>query len=231
MSQEPTRLIQTLTAMSALALVLQALSGPVHADACESLAPPSVTINRLEEPITLNTSYNYKSITVLGSSEHRPAKQVLGLTRGNATVKFTVQVSSIADHSGRWECSSPKIAVSFGYSPITVYVASEFAAGSCAYNEIYQHEMRHVKAYQAHLLGIEPDISETLKRRFATRAPWRGPVGQTRSMLEKEMHERWLPYIKREIERVEAAQALIDSPEEYARAGESCNGEIKRLIR
>lgn len=224
-------MIQILTVMSTLALALLYPASAVHADTCDSLPPPSVTVKRLEEPITLNTSYNYKSITVLGSSEHRPAKRVLGLTRGNATVKFTVQVSSIADHSGRWECTSPKISVSFGYSPITVYVASEFPAGSCAYSEIHRHEMRHVHAYQAHLLGIESDISETLKHRFATREPWRGPVGQTRSMLEKEMRERWMPYIKREIERVEAAQALIDTPEEYARVGESCNGEIKRQIR
>jgi hypothetical protein len=223
-------LIQAITLTSILALLLSSAK-PVHADACANLPPPSVTVKRLEEPITLDTSYNYKSITVLGSSEHRPAKRVLGLTRGHATVKFNVQVSSIADHSGRWECSSPKIAVSFGYSPITVYVASEFPAGSCAYNEIHQHEMRHVNAYQAHLQSIEAEISETLERRFATHAPWRGPVGQTRSMLEKEMHDRWLPYIKREIERVEASQALIDTPEEYARVGESCNGEIKRLIR
>ena len=217
--------------MRFLVLVLILLSSPAWPDECDALAPPSVTVKRLEEPITLNTTYGYKSITVLGSTEPRSAKRVLGLTRGNASVKFDVKTSSVIDHLGQWECTSPQIVVLFGYSPMTVYVASEFAAGSCAYNEIYRHELRHVKTYQAHLVSIESDITETLNRRFATGAPWRGPVGQARSMLEKEMRERWMPYIQREIERVESAQALIDTPEEYARVGESCNGEIKRVTR
>jgi hypothetical protein len=212
-----------------LALALFLVSSSAWPDECDALPPPSVTVKRLEESVTLNRAYNYKSITVLASTEHRSAKRVLGLTRGKATVKFDVQMSSLIDHSGRWECTSPKIVVSFGYSPMTVYVAREFPAGGCAYNAIYQHELRHVKTYQAHLSSIERDITEALNQRFVTGSPSRGSVGQARSMLEKEIHERWMPYIKREIERVESAQALIDTPDEYARVGERCNGEIQRL--
>jgi hypothetical protein len=40
-----------------------------------------------------------------------------------------------------------------------------------------------------------------------------------------------MPYIKREIGKVESAQSLIDTPEEYARVSESCNGEIQKLTR
>lgn len=214
-----------------LLLALLCSSSVAWTDECDVLAPPSVTVKRLEESFVLNTNYNYKSITALGSTEHRPAKRVLGLTRGNATVKFNVQTSSITERLGRWECSSPQITVSFGYSPMTVYVASEFPAGSCAYNEIYKHELRHVNAYQTHLSSIERDITETLNSRFATGTFSRGPVGQARTTLEKELHERWMPYIKREIGRVESAQALIDTPEEYTRVSESCNGELQKLAR
>jgi hypothetical protein len=31
--------------------------------------------------------------------------------------------------------------------------------------------------------------------------------------------------------KVDAAQALIDTPEEYARVAQSCGGEVKRLTR
>ena len=40
-----------------------------------------------------------------------------------------------------------------------------------------------------------------------------------------------MPFVKREINKVDAAQALIDTPEEYARVAESCNGEVRRLTR
>jgi hypothetical protein len=146
-------------------------------------------------------------------------------------IKYGAKILSLKDRSGRWECSSPQIEVSYGFSPMTVYVASEFPQGSCAFNEIYRHELRHVKAHQDHLVSIERELRETLNRRFATGAPWRGPVGQSRTIIANEMQERWIPYIKREIDRVRPEQALIDTPEEYTRVSESCNGEIKRFAR
>lgn len=216
--------------MRVLAGFLLLLPFVAGADECARLPLPSVVVKRLQEPVSYNTTLDYPSLNVLASSEERPVNRVLGLTRGNARVSFDVRTSSLADRSGRWECASPQIVVSYGFSPLTVYVAREFAKGSCAYNEILAHELRHVKTYQDHLLAIEHEISAALTRRFATGAPWRGPVGQTFAQLEREMNERWLPYIKREIERVESAQALIDTPEEYSRVSDSCNGDIQRLI-
>jgi hypothetical protein len=121
--------------------------------------------------------------------------------------------------------------VTFGFDQMTIYVAREFPEGSCAYKEIYQHELSHVKAYQTHLANIEKDVSDTLNRRFATGEPWRGSAGQTTARLQQELNERWLPYIKREIARADEAQALIDTPEEYARVADSCNGEIRKRTR
>ncbi|MBV5337594.1 MAG: hypothetical protein J0653_06515 [Deltaproteobacteria bacterium] len=217
--------------MRALFFVLALIAGTVWADECSRLPPSSITLKRFEEPVSFNTTHNYKSITVLASTEYHSAKRVLGLTRGDASISFEIKSSSITDSSGRWECISPQITVRYGFSPMTVYVASEFPKGSCAYNEVIQHELRHVKTYQDHLAGIERDIAEALTRRFATDTPWRGPVGQSFALLEKEMHERWMPYIKRQIGRVESAQALIDTPEEYTRVSQSCGGEIQRLTR
>jgi hypothetical protein len=218
-----------LTAFAALQLLV--LCGSAWADPCDRLPPPSVTLKRIEEPVRLDTSYNHRSLTVLGSALARPRGRVLGLTRGTARVKIEIKTASLIDSTGRWECTSPQFVVSYGFSPLTVYVASEFPAGSCAYDEIYRHELRHVKTYQEHLIGIEQDLRETLTRRFATGSPWRGPVGRTQTMLGRELNERWIPYIKREIERVESAQARIDTPDEYARVARTCHGDLRRLTR
>lgn len=203
-------------------------SDQLLADECDKLPKPSVTVKRLDERITYNTRYGYKELTHLGATIARPGHQVLGLTRGAATAQFASRTQIRADASGRWECSSPQLTLTLGFSPLTVYVAREFPEGSCAYKEIHQHEMRHVKAYQTHLASIEKDVSETLNRRFATGSAWRGPAGQMREQLQRELDERWLPYIQRELKRSELEQALIDTPEEYERVANSCNGEIKK---
>jgi hypothetical protein len=201
------------------------------ADDCEQLPPPAVTVKRIEEAFTVDTRTSYRTLNILGAAVSRPGNQVLGLTRGSAVVKFETRVPSYTDRSGQWECASPQLTMSFGFSPMVVYVATEFPEGSCAYKEIYQHEMRHVKAYQAHIVQIEKDLTATLNQRFTGSGPWRGPVGQTQARLQRELNERWMPFIKREINRVDAAQALIDTPEEYARVASSCKGEIKKIAR
>ena len=207
------------------------LCGHCLADGCDRLAPPSVKLELHDEPISLDTRSSYKTLTLLGPPQARGGQQVLGLTRGTATVRFETRVAAYVDPSGRWECASPQITVRYGFSPMTVYVAREFPPGSCAYREIHEHEMRHVRAYQAHLKAIEKTLADALQARFAGTAPWRGPRGETNARLQAELQERWVPFVKREINKVDAAQALIDTPEEYARVAASCGGEVRRLTR
>lgn len=207
------------------------IASPSRADPCDALPKPSVTIKRIDERLSTNTEYSYKSLTNIGAALARPGKQVLGLTRGNATVSFASQTPAIIDPSGRWECASPQITLSFGFSPMTVYVAREFPEGSCAFKEILEHEMRHVEAYRTHIASIEKALTESLNARFATGAIWRGPVGQTAARLRQELDARWAPYVQRQIKRVDEAQAKIDTAEEYERVANACDGAVGKVLR
>ncbi|MBS1145101.1 MAG: hypothetical protein H6R14_2507 [Proteobacteria bacterium] len=211
-------------------LPLLIAAGPSWADACDDLPKPSVTIKRIEERIDYNAEYSFRSLTNIGASLARPGKQVLGLTRGNATVGFTTSSPSIIDRTGRWECASPQITLTYGFSPMTVYVAREFPEGSCAHKEIREHEMRHVEAYQTHIAAIEKELGERLNARFATGSVWRGPVGQTAARLQQELDARWAPYVQRLIKRVDEAQAKIDTDQEYERVANACDGEIRKVL-
>lgn len=214
-----------------LILPLLLVASPSRADPCDELPKPSVTIKRIDERLSYNTEYSYRSLTNIGAALARPGKQVLGLTRGNATVSFASTTPSIIDPTGRWECTSPQIMLTFGFSPMTVYVAREFPEGTCAYKEILEHEMRHVEAYQKHIASIEKELTESLNARFATAAVWRGPVGQTAARLRQELDARWAPYVQRQIKLVDEAQAKIDTAEEYERVANACGGEISKVLR
>ncbi len=212
-------------------LLAACLSTQAHADECATLPPPSVKVQRLEENLAVNLTYSYKSLNNIASSLLRPGRQILGLTRGMAVARYATKIHSLRDPNGRWECASPEITISYGFSPITIYVAREFPDNTCAYREIHTHELRHVDAYRAHAQAIESEIRQTLEQRFASGTPWRGPIGQTQARLQQEMNERWLPYLKRMLEQVESRQALIDTTEEYERVAASCNGEIAKRLK
>lgn len=207
------------------------LSTPGRADPCDELPKPSVKVERLPTRLALNTTYSIAALNNLGASVARPGHQVLGLTRGTASTSLGAQTPGMVDSRRRWECVSPQIILRYGFSPLTVYVGREFPPGSCAHREIYDHEMRHVKTYEDHLVAIEKELSDTLSARFATGAPWRGPAGETAARLQRELDERWLPYVQRQIRRVEEAQALIDTDEEYARVADACDGAIRKAMR
>lgn len=207
------------------------LAQPVQADGCEQLPPPSVTVRRLDEPVATKTGYGYRALNAMGAQLARPGQQILGLTQGNAVVQFASKIPSRVDRTGRWECASPQLTLTYGFRPMTVYVAREFPEGSCAYREILAHEARHVKTYQEHVASIEKELTGTLVQRFATGAPWLGPVGRAEASVQRELEERWIPYVQRLIARGDLAQRLIDTPEEYERVASACNGEIRNRIR
>ncbi|SDI28196.1 hypothetical protein [Propionivibrio dicarboxylicus] len=217
--------------MRVLAFFLLVAVAEAGADECAALPPPSVTVKQISAPVTVNPDHDYRAISLLSTQEHRTNQRVLGLTRGTARVVFEIRAPAIVDRTRQWECVSPQITMSYGFSPMTVYVAREFPPEGCAYREILQHEQRHVKTYLDHLAALAPELTEALQRRFATGTPARAPVGQTRALLERELQERWMPFVQREMERVRSSQALIDTPEEYRRVSESCGGEILRVVR
>ena len=218
------------TGLLGLAL-LAVLPAAQAGDPCDELPKPSVTVKRIEKQPELNLRYGYRSLTNLGGTLARPGRQILGLTRGNASVSLGARTPLIVSADGRWECASPQVTLTYGFAPITLYVAREFPPGTCAHKEILDHEQRHVDTYQAHLVAIEKELTETLTRRFATAQPWRGPAGQVAGQLQRELDQRWVPYIQREIRKAEAAQALIDTPEEYERVAAACDGEISKRLK
>lgn len=174
-----------------------------------------------------------RSYAALKGMSHRYADRglaVLGLTTGLAQARAKLATSILKDPAGRWECSSVQIAVEYGFQPITVYVGREFPKGSCGFTAIHDHEMRHADTYRRHARDVRPQIEEVLRGRFADADPLRGPVGTTLPRLQQELDERWLPFLKRQLESVEASQREIDSREEYDRVAASCGGEIARIL-
>lgn len=216
------------------ALLLAALAGfPVIslADDCEGLPLPSLRLERLEVPASLSSKYTYRTLNNLGASVLRPGHQVLGLTRARIEVRYDLRVVRRLDPGGRFECASPQILISYGYGEMMMYVASEFPEGSCGYRAVAEHERRHVQRYVEHVAQIEAEVTESLRQRFQGIRAWRRPAGETQAELARELNDRWLPYVRRLMLQVEASQAEIDTPEEYARVTTSCDGEIQRVIR
>lgn len=158
-----------------------------------------------------------------------PNVKVLGLTKTESRVEIKLAGAVLQDTASTYECVAPQISVRIFYAPIVIYVGSEFTPGSCAYQQILAHEMRHLRAYLDHLPIVEQLVRAALEHRFQNR-PLYAPSGTASAALGHEIDSGWLPYIKFEMAKVELQQNAIDSPQEYARLGASCNGDIARAV-
>jgi hypothetical protein len=177
----------------------------------------------------VDNTVGFRSLTVM-KGRARPGQYVLGLTRTESHVSINVGGRLLSDPASGYECIAPHIEIKLTYPPIVMYVSRELRPGSCAYEEVLAHEMRHLNAYLDYLPKAESRVRLALERRFENK-PLYARIGQAQSLLQREIDRGWMPYIKSEMAKVEALQAAIDSPQEYARLGKVCGGEVQSLIR
>ena len=219
------------------ALLLAVCAAPAVAAArtpfqasCEDTIGKSVSsMSSTHEGYRVDNSYSFHGLGAMKGSR-APGSYVLGLTRTESRVTIGAKGQMLTDPASGHECVAPRLDVKLHYPPIVVYVGREFRPGSCAYKEILAHEMRHRDIYLDFLPRAEKVVSEALARRFEGK-PLYAPAGQVRNLLQREIDTGWMPFIKREMGKVEVLQAAIDTPQEYARLGKVCAGEVQSLIR
>jgi hypothetical protein len=219
------------------AFFLLGLSAPgaVHArgffqSMCEDkMEPQRVSVSSKLNGYSIDNTLSYKELGARVPAPPPRGTFVLGLT--------TTRAGSTIEHNSRflrnpisnYECVSSQIETKLYYEPAVIYIGREFAPGTCAYQEILAHEMRHLNTYFKQLPKVETVVRAALRKRFETRAVY-APKGQVEEFLVAEFSNIWIPYLTKELTRVESLQALIDTPEEYARLSRVCEGAVQSLI-
>lgn len=198
---------------------------------CSKLPANTVEITLADSGIKTNYTFSFVALKGMTDRYADQSMEVLGLTVGNATVHTEIRSNVQQDMVRQQECSTHQISIKLGFEPLTIYVGKEFVLGSCGFKEIYTHEMRHAEIYQAFARKAVAEVSEPIQKRFNALGPLRGSIGSTQERVTNELNERWMPYIKRVLNKAEAQQRGVDTRQEYERVASSCNGEILKVIK
>lgn len=196
---------------------------------CEDTISKTVSVlSSQQNGYTVNNQLPYRALTArTGSMDNR--MQTLGLTVTKGVYRATLGGPILQDQASGYECVAPRVTIQLNYSPVLIYVGNEFAPGTCAYKEILTHEQRHLKAYMDNLARVEKVVTEALNKRFAGQ-PMYAPSGTAMSALEHEINGTWFPFIQAEFDKGKIEQNKIDSPQEYGRLAQACNGEIAAIV-
>ncbi|USX28750.1 hypothetical protein NHH73_10880 [Oxalobacteraceae bacterium OTU3CINTB1] len=196
---------------------------------CEDTISKTISVlSTKTNGFTINNQLPYRALTLkTGSIDGR--SETLGLTVTRAQYAATMGGPILQDKVSGYECVAPRVEIKLNYSPVLIYVGNEFVPGSCGYNTILEHEQRHLKAYMDNLARVEKVVRDALNRRFEGK-PLYAPSGTAQSALQHEINSQWMPFIQAEFDKGKSEQAKIDTPAEYARLADTCNGEIREIV-
>lgn len=181
-------------------------------------------------PITF-TVFSHVPARILSerSTYTHSSEKLLGMTENKSVLEIHFDGAILEDKKQAKECLSPQIKVVLRYEPLKVYIARELPQGSCSYRVMYAHEMDHVQVYQEQFSLLFDKVRKELMSRLGEQKIY-GGIGQAKDLLAQEIDNRWRPFIRDELSKVEKMQRGVDSNEEIARLSNSCFGDTARLM-
>ena len=81
-----------------------------------------------------------------------------GLTAAAFGYSADIELNAVDDRRGSWTCGMPRLRVELSMQPVTVFVASELATGSCQHDVTLLHEMKHVEVMEDPSPRNTPDV-------------------------------------------------------------------------
>lgn len=193
------------------------------------LSSTEIHVVALPSAVQYTFSTSMAQLTQRGSRQRNLGQVVLGLTEATLRSQLSWGANYLVEAGSGRACMRPHLTLAFNVAPQLVSVAREFPKGSCAFNEIATHELRHVYANQAQLEVAAGVMQKELTSFFGQKVFY-GKQNVLQSQLSEALNTTWMPLAQAELDKVKAAHNAIDSPQEYARNSTVCDGAIAHAV-
>ncbi|MBI3517051.1 MAG: hypothetical protein HY060_23720 [Proteobacteria bacterium] len=218
----------------ALGVALAVASAAHAADRCDSLPPARVTVQALYPEPAIDTSLDLAGLAARArqrDGQHGELERPLGLTVAKLIGGFEVAIDfAMVDARGPLICGAIKdVTARVGFEDAVIYVAREIVGDRCAYDEVHQHERRHIQVDREVLAQFTPRIEAALRALVASRGVARG---RSTDAVAHELRERLRLVVDGELrslaQEMRKRQRVVDRPDEYRRLGRVCGGVLAR---
>lgn len=191
-------------------------------DCRNHLSPTRIVV--IEDPVRYTTDFTHSIAQLTRKHSAGARSRTLGLAEAELGYAIDTRIQTYGNPRSGPECVSPQIKVTLSYNPMTVYVASEYKKGTCQFDEVWRHEMRHVAVYRKHLATARAELEQELRKVIS--APYYSfdTPGQGKQYLNEAIQSFWAERINHYIQGAREKQAAVDTPEEYARMAKTCGG-------
>lgn len=211
----------------------------------KSFAQPEIIFEIVEKPIEYNYRNSRKALTArskesikewleknkghawLSDNKARHSEfHTNGITRGGFNVRSNVQfMAKPYDKFGAYYCPLvTKAHITIEYST-EIYIASDFKKGTCEFNAIMEHELRHyetnkvvVRTIADRMKADTPEIIGFLQEQYVPKER----VEENFELMREGFRDAIQVYSDEIISRMDEFNDHVDTPEEYRRVGNLC---------
>lgn len=204
------------------------------AQGCPPQQMPLVDMEIVNHPVRYDNSQSSAQLgeVQLDTSFSKHSNEVFitgGITRGQITTASDTGFAKLWEEGTNLACLWPKsIRLVIEYKPL-IYIASEHRPGSCRYDVIMEHEIRHVNTDIMTLNDFLPQIQARVQYAI-DRLGVRGPFDDSQSTrIRDEMQEVISSRLRDTLSEMDAVrrtrQQMIDTRQEYMRLSKLCPNE------
>ena len=226
----PRATIPGLIAITTFALALAGsafFENPAHAAACvlDRSNPPSIRINVHKPEIRYFQNKGKKELANMRGQYHKPRAgwSPVGLTHGEMKLEIGIAVESSKRNDGRYCSRLHEVEVNVGFEVLDVYIAKEYARGTCQYGVVLAHERRHVLVYE----NAIKDYLPILDRQMRNEANFMRPaVSSDPGAVLNTFHQRLMGAVQRSFKKTQdsmvARNAAFDTVSAYRQEQKKC---------
>jgi hypothetical protein len=151
-----------------------------------------------------------------------------GLTTSRQRFGIRTQTRVLLDDAGR-ACALPRFELTVTLLAQQVWIGREFAPGSCSFDQIMAHEMRHVDANRVHARQVAEAFQGRLREAFA-HAPVLGDPTILEARIVHILEAHWMPQLKAALEADDPHQSAIDTEAEFERLSNACGRAVPATL-
>jgi hypothetical protein len=147
-------------------------------------------------------------------------------TYGLTTVSFGHQTQTelrvLEERASGRTCATPHVTVRVSMQPVVVYVARELRGNACRFAATRAHEMQHVAVYREELADTARELRAQLAASVGTQVLHGRSAAELNRRYETRLRDYLSTFMRARHEAMDARQAQLDTPEQYAKVGAGC---------
>jgi hypothetical protein len=188
---------------------------------CGKLPPTHLEVVAVPLTFERDDSQSIETLTAKRGSA-LAAHRANGLTAATFGYSADIELNAVDDRRGSRTCGMPRLRVELSMQPVTVFVASELATGSCQHDVTLSHEMKHVEVLRQTLDRAARDLERDLPEAIGAELRHAKNREELEQRLVVSVRDYLAQFMDERQRLLNEAQADVDSPEEYARVSNAC---------